>query len=65
MLAAWQFLQGKKTYIIAFVAAATAAAQAMGYEIPNWVYAIEAAAGIGAVRVAISNAGGPYQAPKS
>ena len=59
------FLNGKKTYIVAFVVAATAAAQAMGYDIPNWVYAIEAALGVGAVRVAISNSGAPYQAPKA
>lgn len=60
MSSALTFLSGKKTYIIAFVAAATAGAQAMGYHIPDWVYALEAALGIGAVRVAISSAGGNY-----
>lgn len=55
------FLDGKKTYIIAFLAAATAVAQAMGYEIPSWVYLLESAAGLGAVRVAISKSGGAYQ----
>ncbi len=48
------FLNGKKTYLIAFVAAATAAAQAFGYTVPDWVYAIEGALGLGALRVAVS-----------
>lgn len=58
------FISGKKTYIIAFLAAATAVAQALGYDIPSWVYALEGAAGIGAVRVAISKSNQPYQPPK-
>lgn len=48
------FLDGKKSYIVAIVAALTAAAQAFGYEIPEWVYTLEYAAGLGAVRVAIN-----------
>ncbi len=65
MTGLWAFLSGKKTYIIAFIAAATAGAQAMGYDIPQWVYAVEAALGLGTTRIAISNAGQPYQAPKN
>ncbi len=53
-------LQGKKTYIVAGIAAATAAAQALGYEIPSWVYLLESAAGLTTVRVAISQNSQPY-----
>jgi hypothetical protein len=48
------FLAGKKTFIIALIAAATAAAQALGYTIPDFIYAIEAALGLGALRVAVN-----------
>lgn len=65
MLQLISFLDGKKTYVIAAIAAATAAAQALGYDIPSWVYAIEGAIGIGAVRVAISKSSGPYQTGKN
>jgi hypothetical protein len=54
MTAILNFLNGKKTYIVAFIAAATAAAQALGYTVPDWVYAIEGALGLGALRVAVS-----------
>jgi hypothetical protein len=47
-------LEGKKTYIIALVAALTAGAQALGITIPDFVYAIEAALGLGALRVAVT-----------
>jgi hypothetical protein len=47
-------LDGKKTYIVAIIAAATAAAQALGYTVPDWVYAIEGALGLGALRIAIT-----------
>ena len=50
------FLQGKKTYIIAILAAVTAAAQALGYVIPEWIYALEGALGLGALRVAVNKA---------
>jgi hypothetical protein len=46
-------LNGKKTYVIAVIAAATAAAQALGYTIPDWLYPIEGALGLGALRVAV------------
>ena len=54
------FLQGKRTYTVAVIAALTAGAQALGYHIPEWVYIIEGALGLGAVRIAISNQGGNY-----
>ena len=47
-------LQGKKTYIVAAIAASTAAAQALGVPIPDFVYTIEAALGLGALRVAVT-----------
>ena len=49
-----QFFNGKKTFIIAAIAGATAVAQALGYTVPEWVYTLEAALGLGAVRIAIS-----------
>ena len=45
--------EGKKTYIIAALAAAGAAATALGYPIPEWVWPLLAAAGLGAVRKSI------------
>ena len=48
------FLNGKKTYIVAFLAALTAAAQALGYTVPDYLYAIEGALGLGALRVAVT-----------
>ncbi|HXJ01292.1 MAG TPA: hypothetical protein VNH44_08705 [Micropepsaceae bacterium] len=47
-------LNGKKTYLVAIVAAATAAAQALGYTVPDWLYPIEGALGLGALRVAVT-----------
>lgn len=46
-------LQGKKTYIVAALAAAGAVAQAFGYVIPEYVFILLGAAGFGAVRSAI------------
>lgn len=48
-----EFLNGKKTYIVAALAAMGAAATALGYEIPAWVWFGLQAAGFGAVRSAI------------
>jgi len=48
-----KFLEGKKTYIVATLAAAGAVAQAFGYEIPQFVWVLLSAAGLGAVRRAI------------
>lgn len=49
-----ELLNGKKTYIVIALAMVTAGLQAYGIVIPEWVYALEAAAGIGTLRVAIS-----------
>jgi len=54
MQAILSFLNGKKTYVIAALAALTAAAQALGYTIPDWAYALEGALGLGALRVAVN-----------
>jgi small-conductance mechanosensitive channel len=51
-LIAW--LSGKKTYIAAIIIGLLAAAQALGIIIPEWVYALLAAAGLGAVRASIA-----------
>jgi hypothetical protein len=53
MQKAIEFLAGKKTYIVALVAAGMAFAQSMGYPIPEWVYAMLAAVGIATVRAAV------------
>lgn len=49
----FKVLEGKRTYIIAALAAAGAAAQALGYEVPEYVFVLLAAAGFGSVRSAI------------
>lgn len=54
------FLNGKKTYVVAVIAAITAGLQALGYTVPSYVYLIEGALGLGAIRVAISKSGGNY-----
>lgn len=47
------FLDGKKTYIVAILAGAGTIATALGYHIPEWVWAGLATLGLGAVRSAI------------
>ena len=42
----WQFLDGKKTYIISFVVAVLSALTAAGIEIPTWVLILLTAGGI-------------------
>ena len=49
------FLKGKKTYIVALVAALLAAAQVLGFSIPFYIYTLLSAAGLGSLRVAVSN----------
>lgn len=46
-------IKGKKTYIVAALAAAGAVAQAFGYVIPEYVWILLSAAGLGAVRNAV------------
>lgn len=48
-----QFLQGKKTYIVAALIGIAAAATQLGYVIPDIVWPILGALGLGAVRSAI------------
>ena len=50
-----QFLNGKKTYIVALATAALAFAQAMGYPIPEWVYGVLGALGLGTLRAGVAN----------
>lgn len=51
----FQWLEGKKTYIVAFIGATLGLAQAIWPEfvMPEWAYWILTAAGLGAVRQAI------------
>ena len=48
-------LNGKKTYIVAALAATGAIAQAFGYVVPEYVWILLSAAGLGAVRQSIPN----------
>jgi len=45
-----KFLQGKKTYIVAILIGVFAALESMGVVIPEYVYTILAALGLGALR---------------
>ena len=47
------FLDGKKSYIVAAMAGAAAVAQALGYTIPDYVWTLLGALGLGAVRNAL------------
>jgi hypothetical protein len=53
MTSLFDFLDGKKTYIAAAVAALLAGAQALGYDIPQWIYAFLGAFGLGSLRAAV------------
>ena len=53
MSAITDFLAGKKTYIIALGVGLAAAAQYLGYPIPEWGFTILGGLGLGAVRAAI------------
>ena len=50
-------LQGKKSYIIAILIGLSAAAQSLGYMVPEYVYAILGALGLGAVRSGVDKSG--------
>ena len=54
-----EFIEGKKTYIVAFVAAVVGLLQAFGVVLPEWVTYVLAAAGIATVRSAIAKAEPP------
>jgi len=47
------FLQGKKTYIVAILIGVAVALQSAGIVIPEYVYAILGAFGLGAIRSAV------------
>jgi len=49
-----EWLEGKKTYLIAFVAACVGLAQAFGVEIPEWLGYVLGAAGISTLRAGIT-----------
>lgn len=51
------FLEGKKTYIAAIVAAVIGIAQSQGYVIPEWVLTLLGAFGLYAVRAAVARLG--------
>lgn len=48
------FLDGKKTYLVALTVAVLAGLQAYGIAVPEYVYAILGALGLGSVRAAVS-----------
>jgi len=50
------FLEGKKTYIVALIGAALAFANAIGYVVPEWVFPLLGALGLGTLRAAVSRA---------
>lgn len=47
------YLSGKKTYLAVLATIGIGIAQALGYMIPDWMYAITGALGLGAQRLAI------------
>lgn len=49
------WLIGKKTYLTAIAIGVLAAAQALGYPVPEWVYAILGALGLGTLRAGVAN----------
>ena len=49
-----EWLEGKRTYLVAFVAAAVGLAQAFGVEIPEWLGYILGALGISTLRAGIA-----------
>ena len=49
------FLEGKKTYLVALTAAVLAGAQALGYPIPEYVYALLGALGLGTLRAGVKS----------
>jgi len=48
------WLKGKKTYIIAVIVGVVGALNYLGIIIPEWIYALLAAIGLGTIRAAIS-----------
>lgn len=52
-----ELLNGKKTYIIAIIIGIVAALNALGYVVPEYVYGILGALGLGAVRAGVKKSG--------
>ena len=52
------FLQGKKTYIVVALIVAASIAQAQNIVIPEYVWTLLGALGLGAVRAAVANVNG-------
>lgn len=50
----FNFLQGKKTYVVAALTAAVASAQALGYDIPPFILTALGATGLCTVRMGIA-----------
>jgi hypothetical protein len=48
------YLEGKKTYLVAIIAAGLAVAQVFGIVVPEYIYTLLAAGGLGALRVAVT-----------
>ena len=48
----FRWFKGYRTYLAAAAIAAMAGAQALGYSIPEWAFAVLGAAGLGALRAA-------------
>lgn len=53
MSAILKSLEGKKTYIVAFIVAAIGLAEAFGWTPPGWLTTVLEAAGLGALRSAV------------
>lgn len=47
-------LSGYKTYLVAAAVAGTAVAKMLGYEIPEWIWGMYGAAGLGTLRDALN-----------
>ncbi len=52
-------VDGYKSYIVAGLIGIGAAAQALGYHIPDWVWPLLGSLGLGTVRSAIGKVDGP------
>lgn len=53
----FKFLEGKKTYLTALAIFVLGGLQASGAPIPEWIYPILAALGLGALRAGIKKSG--------
>lgn len=49
------WLEGKKTFLVALVGAGLAFAQASGYVVPEWVFALLGSLGLTTLRLAVGS----------